>query len=173
MNQTLRHVAEALRLGPVVGAGSYDSRVNASRQALFGGDPAQQADQPMALGLGQASAELRLVLGRHLHQPVQQPPPVTGEMQGMGAAVGRAGTPLKQPSSFQLVDQCHHATGRDLHGSAQCLLGLALGCGDVAQQHGVAGVDAEGGEAVFPQPGGVEAQLGEEEGDAGDAQVGR
>jgi hypothetical protein len=63
--------------------------------------------------------------------------------------------------------------GGELHGSAQCLLGLALGRGDVAQQHGVAGVDAEGGEAVLPQLGGVEAQLGEEEGDAGDAQVGR
>jgi len=127
----------------------------------------------MTLGLGQTSAELRLVLGGHLHQPVEQPPPVTGEMQGMGAAVGRAGTPLEQPRSFQLVDQCHHAAGGDLHGSAQCLLGLALGRGDVAQQHDVAGVDAKRGQAVLPQPGGVEAQLGEEEGDAGDAQVGR
>ena len=46
-------------------------------------------------------------------------------------------------------------------------------CGDMAQQHDVAGVDAKWGEPVLPQPGGVEAQLGQEEGDAGDPQVGR
>jgi hypothetical protein len=114
----------------------------------------------MALGLSQPGAELCLVLGGHLHQPVEQPPPVTAEIQGMGAAVGGAGTPFQQPVSFQLVDQGHHATGGELHGPAQGLLGLALGRGDVAQQHDVAGVDAEGGEAVLPQLGGVEAQLG-------------
>ena len=173
MNQTFRHFAEALRLGLVVGVGGDDAWVNASRQALLGGDPAQQAEQPPALSLGQTRAQLRLVLGRHLHQPVQQPPPVTGEVQGMGAPVGRAGTPLQQPPSFQLIDQGHHATGRELHGPAQCLLRLALGRGDVAQQHDVAGVNAKGGEAVLPQPGGVEAQLGQEEGDARDPQVGR
>jgi hypothetical protein len=60
----------------------------------------------MALGLGQPSAELRLVFGGHLHQPVEQPLSVTGEVQGMGAAVGGAGTPLEQSRSFQLVDEC-------------------------------------------------------------------
>ena len=114
---------------PVVG----DSRVDAGGQALLGGDPAQQVDQPSALGLGQTSAEVRLVFGGHLHQPVEQPPTVTGEIQGMGAAVGGTGTPLEQPRSFQLIDEGHHAAGRDLHGPAQGLLGLALGCGDVAQ----------------------------------------
>jgi hypothetical protein len=53
------------------------------------------------------------------------------------------------------------------------LLGLALGRGDVAQQHDVAGVDAKRGEAVLPQLGGVKAQLGQQEGDAGDPQLGR
>jgi hypothetical protein len=43
----------------------------------------------------------------------------------------------------------------------------------VAQQHDMAGIDAKGGEAVLPQSGGVEAQLGQQEGDAGDAQVSR
>jgi hypothetical protein len=162
-----------LRLGRVVGVGGGDARVYASRQALLGGDPAQQVEQPMALGLGQPRAQLCFVLGGHLHQPLEQPPSVTGEVQGMGAAVGRAGPPLQQPRSFQLIDQGHHATGRELHGPAQGLLGLALGRGDVAQQYGVAGVDAQGGEAVLPQSGGVDAQLGEEEGDAGDTQVGR
>ena len=71
MNQTFRHFAEALRIGLVVGVGGGDAGVNAGGQALLGGDPAQQADQPMALGLGQPGAQLRLVLGRHLHQPVQ------------------------------------------------------------------------------------------------------
>src|SRR4029450_6288937 len=65
-SQSLPTRESLLRLGPVVGVGGYDSRVNASRQALLGGDPAQQADQPMALGLGQTSAELRLVVCRHL-----------------------------------------------------------------------------------------------------------
>jgi hypothetical protein len=61
----------------------------------------------------------------------------------MSASVGGTGTPLEQPPSFQLVDQRHHATGGDPHGPAECLLGLALGRGDVAQQHDVAGIDAQ------------------------------
>jgi hypothetical protein len=66
------HGRGLLGLGLVVGVGG-DAWVDAGGQALFGGDPAQQVDQPMALGLGQPGAELRLVVGGDLHQPVEQP----------------------------------------------------------------------------------------------------
>jgi hypothetical protein len=83
--------------GPVVGGGGHVSRVDASGQAVLGGDPAQQRVQLPTFAVGETSAELGLVLGGHLHQPVEQPPPVAGEMQGMSASVGGTGTPLEQP----------------------------------------------------------------------------
>jgi hypothetical protein len=39
--------------------------------------------------------------------------------------------------------------GGELHGPAQGLLGLALGRGDVAQQHDMAGIDAKGARRSF------------------------
>ncbi len=113
------------------------------------------------------------MVGGDLHGPVEQSPTLTGENQGMGPPVGEAGSPLEHATPFELVDERDHATRGDLHGLPERLLGLALRRGDVAQQHDVAGVHAEGSQAVLPQAGRVKAQLGQQEGDSRDPQAGR
>ena len=52
-----------------------------------------------------------------------------------------------RPRVLEVVDQRHHAAGRDAQGGAERLLRLALGGRDVAEHGELAGLDAEGASA--------------------------
>ena len=67
---------------------------------------------------------------------------------------------------LEVVNECDHGAAVDPQRSAQCLLGLALGGGEVAEHSEVPGVEVESGEALGEAPMRVGAQLNEQEPDA-------
>ena len=109
--------------------------MNAGGEAVFGGQPTEQADELLAFAGVEAGDDLGLVLGRGLHDLAEHAAPLAGEMQGSDAAVAWNGPPLEQAELLEPVDERDHAAGRDLQHLRQRLLGLPLGRGDVAQQH--------------------------------------
>ncbi len=64
---------------------------------------------------------------------------------------------------LEVVNECDHGAAVDSQRSAQCLLGLALVCGEVTEHPEVAGVEVEEGEALGEAPMPVRAQLHEQE----------
>jgi hypothetical protein len=64
---------------------------------------------------------------------------------------------------LEVVDECDHGAAVDPERSAQCLLGLALVCSEVAEHPEVAGVEVEGCEAFGETPMPVGAQLRQQE----------
>ncbi len=53
---------------------------------------------------------------------------------------------------LEVVNECDHGAAVDPQRSAQCLLGLALVCSEVAEHPEVTRVEAEGGEALGKAP---------------------
>jgi hypothetical protein len=64
---------------------------------------------------------------------------------------------------FEVVNKCDHGAAVEPQRSAQCLLGLALVCGEVAEHPEVARVEVEGGEALGEAPMPVGAELHQQE----------
>ena len=86
---------------------------------------------------------------------------------GSGRACTRAGRrgpgAARQPAMFEAVDERDHGAAVDPQRAAQCLLGLALVCGEVAEHPEVPGVKVERGEPLGEPPMPMGAQLHQEE----------
>lgn len=145
--------------------------MNAGGEALFGGYPAEQSDELLALTGVEADCELGLVLGRRFHDPAQYTPTLAGEVQGADAAVPGNGPPLEQAALLEPVDERHHTAGRDLQLLCQRLLRLPFGRGDVSQQHYFARIEAEPSHPFPPETRRVEPDLGQQEGGARHAEA--
>jgi hypothetical protein len=138
--------------------------MHAGSEAVFGGQPAEQGDQLLALAGVQGRAELGFVLGRGVHDLAQGAAAVAGEVEGAHSSVGRNRLPFEQAALLERVDERDHAAGGDLQRLRQRLLGLPFGCGDVSQEDDLARVEVEAGHPLSPQTRRVEADLGEQEG---------
>lgn len=155
-----------LGLGPVFG----DAGVNPGGEALLGGNPAQQCHQVLALGRIEPGAQLGLVLRGGLHHLAEDAAALRREVEGAHPPVAANRPALNQASALEPVDQCHHATRWDLQCLGQRLLGLSLGGCNVSEQHDFARVEVQPSHPLSPQSGRVGADLGDEEGGAGDAE---
>jgi hypothetical protein len=145
--------------------------MNAGGEALFGGQPAEQGDELLALGGVQAGAELGFVLGRGSHDLTQRAAALAGEVQGADTAVAGDRPPLEEAALLEPVDESHHAARRDLQRLSQRLLRLPFCRGDVSQQHDLTRIEIEARHPLPPEARRMEADLGEQEGGAGYAQA--
>src|SRR4051794_23841604 len=81
------------------------------------------------------------------------------QIQGVGAAIVGVAAPLGEAAALEVVHECDHRAAVDSECLAQCLLGLALGGGKVAEHPEVPRVQVEGSEALGEAPVLVGAQL--------------
>src|SRR3954447_23854609 len=81
------------------------------------------------------------------------------QIQGVGAAIVGVAAPLGEAAALEVVHECDHRAAVDAECLAQCLLGLALGGGKVAEHPEVPRVEVEGSEALGEAPVFVGAQL--------------
>jgi hypothetical protein len=72
-------------------------------EPLFGGDPAEQGDELLALCRLEALAELPFVRQGDLHDLAEQPPAAGGEVQGPHAAIVGVGPPPEQVAPLEGV----------------------------------------------------------------------
>ena len=93
----------------------------------------------------------------------QQLAALGSQVERVRAPVDGVAAPLGEPAMLEVVDECDHGAAVDPQRSAQCLLGLALVCGEVAEHPEVARVEVEGGEALGKAPMPVRAQLHQQE----------
>ena len=84
-------------------------------------------------------------------------------MERVRAPVVGVAASLGEPAMLEVVDERDHGAAVDPQRSAQCLLGLALVCGEVAEHPEVARVEVEWGEALGEAPMPVRAQLDQQE----------
>jgi hypothetical protein len=140
--------------------------MNAGGEALFGGNPAEQRDELLALTGVEADGERGLVLGRGIHDLAEHAVTLSGEVQGADAAVPGNRPPFEQAALLEPVDEGDHAAGRDLQFLCQRLLRLPFGRRDVSQQHHFARIKAETSHPFPPETRRVEPDLGQQEGGA-------
>ncbi len=137
--------------------------MNPSRQALGLGHPLQERDQLRTLRGVEGAQQLSLVfvgkafqLGQELSAPRSQVEPV-------GAAICRVAAPLGEAALLEVVDECDHGAAVDPQRGAQCLLGLALVYGELAEHPEVPRMEVKTGEALGEAPMPMGAQLHQEE----------
>jgi hypothetical protein len=145
--------------------------MNAGGEAMLGGQLAEQGDELLALGGVEAGAELDFVLGRGSHDLAEHAVALAGEVQGADTAVAWDRPPLEEAALLEPVDESHHAARRDLQRLSQRLLGLPFRGGDVSQQHHLPWIEIEARHPLPPEARRVEADLGEQEGGARNAQA--
>ena len=95
----------------------------------------------------------------------KQGAPQGRQVERVRAPVEWVASPLGEPTLLEVVDERDHSAAVDPQRSAQCLLGLALGSGEMAEHPEVPGMEVESGEAFGEAPMCVGAQLREQEAD--------
>jgi len=85
------------------------------------------------------------------------------EVERVRASVDGVAASLGEPSMLEVVDECDHRAAVDSERFAQCLLGLALVCGEMAEHPEMARMQVEGGEALGEAAMPVRAQLYQQE----------
>jgi hypothetical protein len=91
------------------------------------------------------------------------PWPWGSQVERVRAPVDGVAAPLGEPAMLEAVDECDHGAAVDPQRATQCLLGLALVFGEVAEHPEVPGVEAERGEALGEAPMPMGTQLHQQE----------
>jgi hypothetical protein len=151
-------------LGCVIVAFSrFQVGMNARREALRLGNALEQRDELRALCRVEGGQQFRLVLFCDALELGQQLAALGSQIERVRAPVVGVTTPLGEPAMLEVVNECDHGAAVDPQRSAQCLLGLAVVCGEVAEHPEVARVEVEEGEALGEAPMPMRTQLHEQE----------
>lgn len=103
----------------------------------------EQRDQLTLVGLVESGKQLGVVLvgdGLGLDEQVASR---CREVHGVGPPVAGVAAALDESAFFQIVNQPDHGVAVDGQGIGELLLGLPIGCGQVAEQSEVTGVQSQ------------------------------
>jgi hypothetical protein len=154
----------AVFLGCVIVAFSpFQVGMNARRETLWLGKALEQRDELRALWRVEGSQQLGLVLFCDALELGQQLAALGSQVERVRAPVDGVATSLGEPAMLEVVDKGDYGAAVDPQRTAQCLLGLALVDGELAEHPEVPRVEVEVGKALGEAPMPMGAQLHQQE----------